>query len=160
MILGFTGTREGMTNVQRESVAEFLRQRRPTEAHHGDCVGADSEFHDAALLFDPNSPPHISSHPCNLKKYRAYRHANSQHPVKSPKERNWDIARASDHLLAAPRLTQSEPRSGTWQTIRFMLSLRKPVTVVWPDGTTQEWGFTSLAEILESVSLPSQQKGA
>lgn len=144
MILGFTGTRQGMTNVQREGVAEFLRTQRPTKVHHGDCVGADSEFHDAAML---NCDPWIESHPCTLTRWRANRKANFIHPPKPTAARNQDIVRASEHLLAAPRLMEAESRSGTWQTIRFMMTARKTVTVVWPDGTVQAWGYTSLAEI-------------
>lgn len=150
VILGFTGTREGMTERQREGVAEFLREHRPTVVHHGDCIGADSQFHDSALLLP--QPPLIETHPCNLTKYRANRKADVVHPVKPPKDRNRDIVRASYELLAAPKGTAAEsPRSGTWQTIRMMLSFRKTVTVVWPDGTIQAWSYTSLAEIFEGI---------
>lgn len=144
MILGFTGTREGMTDRQREAVAEFLRQSQPTQVHHGDCIGADSQFHDSALL---TCEPWIESHPCNLEMYRAHRKANVVHPIKPPKTRNQDIVDASDELLAAPKSTQSEPRSGTWQTIGMALKAKKQVTFVWPDGSVTAQGFTSLAEI-------------
>lgn len=148
MILGFTGTRAGMTDKQRESVAEFLRVNQPSVVHHGDCVGADSQFHDSALLLV--SPPRIEVHPCTLTKFRAYRKAPVIYPVKPPKDRNQDIVRAAEHLLAAPKgvaAADSSLRSGTWQTIRMMLTARKSVTVVWADGSVQAWGYTSLAEI-------------
>lgn len=146
MILGFTGTRDGMTDRQREGVAEFLWQYRPTIVHHGDCVGADSQFHDSALLLP--EPPRIETHPCNLTKFRANRKANVVHPVRLPKDRDEDIVRASEQLLAAPRATASTSyRSGTWQAIRLALAAKKTVTVVWPDGTVQAWGYTSIAEI-------------
>lgn len=151
MILGFTGTREGMTNVQREAVAEFLRVNMPTVVHHGDCIGADSEFHDSALLLIP-VPPRIEIHPCNLTKFRARRTADVVHPVKPPKDRNRDIVRVSEQLLAAPKGTaanESSHRSGTWQTIRLAMATRKTVTVVWADGAVNAWGYTSLAEIFE-----------
>jgi hypothetical protein len=145
MRLGFTGTREGMTDVQREGVAEWLRVNRPVVVHHGDCVGADSQFHDSVLLL--STPTWIETHPCDLAKYRANRKADVVHPVKSPKDRNQDIVNVSDCLLAAPRTTSSEPRSGTWQTIRMALKARKTVTFIWPDGSISVQGYTSLAGI-------------
>lgn len=139
MILGFTGTREGMTDVQRERVAQLLFDERPAVVHHGDCVGADSQFHDSALLLPV--PPRIETHPCTLTKFRAYRKADVVHPVKPPRNRNQDIARSSDHLIAAPLMMPAlSPFSGTWQTVRFMLGFKKTVTVVWPDGSVQPWG--------------------
>jgi hypothetical protein len=45
MKVGFTGTRKGMTPQQRVAFAELVITLRPTQAHHGDCVGADAEFH-------------------------------------------------------------------------------------------------------------------
>jgi len=44
--LGFTGTQRGMTPDQLEGVAEVVAAfSSVTSAHHGDCVGADAEFH-------------------------------------------------------------------------------------------------------------------
>jgi hypothetical protein len=44
--VGFTGTSCGMTEFQREAVAAALREVGDVgEAHHGDCLGADAEFH-------------------------------------------------------------------------------------------------------------------
>lgn len=140
MILGFTGTREGMTNVQRNAVADWLRSNQPLEIHHGDCVGADSEFQDAAML-NVNLPLRIETHPCDLPKFRAHRKADKVHPVKPPMERNRIIVRTVELLLAAPQGPMSEqPRSGTWATVRLALSFRTPVIVVWPDGIVQRWG--------------------
>lgn len=139
MILGFTGTREGMTDRQRNTVAEFLYDQRPAVVHHGDCLGADSQFHDSVLLLP--QPTWIETHPCTLTKWRAYRKADVVHPVKPTKDRNRDIVRASGLLLTAPKTTAAEsPRSGTWQTVRLMLSFKKDVIVVWSNGEIQGWG--------------------
>lgn len=43
--IGFTGTRHGMTPLQRAGVAAILQQVAGAGefvAHHGDCVGADA----------------------------------------------------------------------------------------------------------------------
>lgn len=41
MILGFTGTREGMTDEQRVACAALMERMDLTEFHHGGCDGAD-----------------------------------------------------------------------------------------------------------------------
>ena len=50
MILGFTGTREGLTDKQKillmTEVLFLQRQFGIEEAHHGACAGADHQFHD------------------------------------------------------------------------------------------------------------------
>lgn len=145
MILGFTGTRNGMTERQRFAVSEFLDQLRPTETHSDDCKGADSEFLDAALICNGNAPPRTHGHPCDIRRWRAFRNYDSLHPVKNALVRNQDIVDASDEMLAAPK---SNKRSGgTWDAIRKTLKAKKTVTVIWPDGTSNTWGYTSLAEI-------------
>lgn len=147
MILGFTGTRHGMTERQRAAVSAFLDEQRPTETHSGDCKGADSEFLDAALLCAGNSPPRTHGHPCDIEKWRAGRRYDHLHPVKRAAERNQDIVDGSDELLAAPRTTKRERGSGTWQTISMAHKAQMTVTIVWPDGTKSIQGYTSLAEI-------------
>jgi hypothetical protein len=47
--IGFTGTRHGMTPAQRHAVSQLIAELAAGAAftaHHGDCVGADAEFHD------------------------------------------------------------------------------------------------------------------
>lgn len=43
MILGFTGTRQGMTDYQQAQVRRFLVAYQCTILHHGDCIGADAQ---------------------------------------------------------------------------------------------------------------------
>ena len=47
MIVGFTGSYLGMTKAQRPKVFKWLMTNatKITEAHHGDCIGADAVFH-------------------------------------------------------------------------------------------------------------------
>jgi hypothetical protein len=45
MKIGFTGTQHGMTRTQADRVIQILSSYNVTECHHGDCVGADADFH-------------------------------------------------------------------------------------------------------------------
>ena len=47
MKLGMTGSREGITKQALKALKEFLENNKYkiTECHHGDCVGADTTFH-------------------------------------------------------------------------------------------------------------------
>lgn len=147
MILGFTGTRHGMTERQRFAVSEFLFEQRPTETHSGDCKGADSQFLDAALLCNGNFPPKTHGHPCDIEKWRANRRYDVLNRPKPPLARNLDIVDASEHLLAAPNEMRPTPKSGTWATVRMAHRAKKDVTIIYPDGTKHAQGYTSLAEI-------------
>lgn len=141
MILGFTGTRHGMTERQRHAVSEFLDAQKPIEVHSGDCKGADSQFLDAALLCAGNFPPRTHGHPCDIEEWRAFRKYDVLHPVTGPLTRNQAIVDVSDEILAAPKGSKNSPRvGGTWDAIRRALAARKTVTVMWPDGTKNAWG--------------------
>jgi hypothetical protein len=39
MRMGSTGTREGMSDRQKETLLKVLAEYKPAEFHHGDCVG-------------------------------------------------------------------------------------------------------------------------
>jgi hypothetical protein len=132
MIVGFTGTRDGMTPSQRARVLEILRGA--TEAHHGDCIGADAEFHELAVYLGVP----VVIHPPEGRRYRAYCNAAEAIRIERPKPylaRNQDIVIASDLLVASPK-ERTEPApargQGTWSTVRFARRYARPCEVVWP----------------------------
>jgi hypothetical protein len=49
-VLGFTGTRQGMTLAQRKAIESLLRDGLALDSVlvHGDCVGADADMHTLA----------------------------------------------------------------------------------------------------------------
>lgn len=116
-IVGFTGSRKGMSDPQRKAVWRFLRRVRLKELHHGDCVGADDEVHKLACLLGYGD--RIVRHPCNIPFMQAGNKDGKSNPIKPPLDRNKDIVRASRILIATPLEQEEITRSGSWSTVRF-----------------------------------------
>ena len=98
--------------------------------HHGDCIGADEDFHDIVSVWSKN--PHIINHPPILEKYTAYK---AGHKIMQPKPylmRNHDIVDESNLLIAAPKHLIEEIRSGTWATIRYAKKKHIPTIILNP----------------------------
>jgi len=114
MIVGFTGSRKGLNASQLRKIREYLDTEQITEVHHGDCVGADAAFHKIALSLDKK----IVIHPPNSPKMR-FKGVGEVLPAKPFLDRNKDIVRASDVMIACPESSEEVLRSGTWTTIRF-----------------------------------------
>lgn len=123
MILGFTGTQEGMSDGQKAEFARKVRHLQPVEFHHGDCVGADAEAHELVRVNVPSCVIH--SHPPTDERRRAFCKADVVHPAKDFIPRNHDIVDECDFLFAAPRRNEMELRSGTWATYRYALECLK-----------------------------------
>lgn len=130
-IVGFTGTRSGMTALQSATVDGMLEGLRPREFHHGDCVGADAQAHELARA----ARLRIIIHPPEYGRFRAWcLGAASVLDVKPFMARNEDIVAACEILIAAPAQANEVIRSGTWATVRRAMKARKPVCLVQPDG--------------------------
>lgn len=135
--LGFTGTRIGMTQAQRITLAMCLATLEPSQFSHGDCVGADEQAHGMALI--ARVPVHI--YPPHNEVRRAFcEGAAIVHAPGHYHERDRWLVDASDILIATPKRPLEELRSGTWTTIRYARRQRggnrKHVIVINPDGTT------------------------
>lgn len=130
MILGFTGTREGMTDRQRRGLILILSMSDMEKSvfHHGNCIGADKQAADTAAGFGWE----IHSHPCNIPFMQAETDADVVYEIKSPHVRNQDIVDACDLLIAAPKSMVASARSGTWDTIRRAYHSGKPVAILEP----------------------------
>ena len=139
--IGFTGTRNGMTSLQIRGVHAYMlgtnrvyesnREVAGIEGHHGDCLGADHEFHVLAVVLGWRT----FAHPPDNYRVRAWCRADVVLPERDYLERDRDIVLAADGgLLAAPAGTAPEPHSGTWATIRFAVRAGRPATIIFPDG--------------------------
>jgi hypothetical protein len=131
MKIGFTGTQVGLTAPQREKLRAVLAARSG-ELHHGDCIGADAEAH--AIAAELGYRIHI--HPPESGGKRAWCTGHSSEPPQHYLDRNRAIVDAADALIATPKGPE-ELRSGTWSTIRYARSRRRPIYVIWPDGRGQ-----------------------
>lgn len=133
MDVGFTGTRHGMTDAQVDTVNAFLSNKEIKCVHHGDCVGADTDFHGLAT----DSGLTVVIHPPEDDRLRAWNRSDDIREPKPYLARNRDIVDESDFLIATPETSREEPKGGTWYTIRYARA-KKPVLVVWPDGDIWE----------------------
>lgn len=148
MIIGFTGTRNGMSRAQKEQLMFVLTYLVPlsldineedqTEFHHGGAEGADTEADGLANLRGFA----IVIHPCpgvvtdagglgsngngRFKGHNVLR----WEPVLPPLVRDKNIAKICDVLIAAPKSDKEEIRSGTWATVRYAREALKPVIIL------------------------------
>lgn len=125
--VGFTGTRKGMSDLQKERLETLLWALTScgaqVELHHGDCIGADEEADSIAQKC--HAIIHI--HPPRIASNRAYCPGDVMYAEKSYLARNKDIVDACSLLVAAPYSNQEELRSGTWSTIRYARKTGKQV---------------------------------
>lgn len=133
MIVGFTGTRKGMTSAQEATFSELLRRSEASMFVHGDCIGADADAHRIAR--ELGVP--VRLRPCNIKSQRAFcKGAIEEFPAEPPLIRNRLIVADSNCLFACPSGFEEELRSGTWATIRSAKKSGKALVIIWPDGST------------------------
>lgn len=128
--VGFSGTREGMTYNQLITVEDLLWDLNIQKVHHGDCLGADADFHRLARI----QGLYVIGHPPVKDKLRAYCEFDEIRVAKNYLERDRDIVDESAWIIVTPRGFEEEKKSGTWYTARYAYSQSKSVAVVWPDG--------------------------
>ena len=135
IIVGFTGTREGLTSAQREALVKVLYRLYSdgSEFHHGDCVGADEEAHEIAREIGYE----IHIHPPSISRLRAFCKGDVVYSPKPYLERNHDIVDASDILVACPAQSYEVLRSGTWATVRYARRVGKPIVIIYPNGSVE-----------------------
>lgn len=137
VIVGFTGTRTGLSCEQQSALKYLLMGMNVNgiyAAHHGDCVGADSLFHKTLRELDPSI--WVVGHPPKNPKYRAFCDFDEMMPEDEYLIRNEAIVKASDLMIACPMgFTEEFKGSGTWATIRMSKELDKKLIIIYPDGS-------------------------
>jgi hypothetical protein len=130
-VVAFTGTREGLNADRRTAIAKFLKNAGNVRlAAHGMAKGADTDF-DAIcekLCIKREGYP-ASEHSIRFVKPQMV------YPVKPPLERDWDIVKRGQLLIAAPPTDKEVLRSGSWATMRYNAKLEKPLVHFLLDGS-------------------------
>jgi hypothetical protein len=136
LAIGFTGTREGMSDLQKQAVHDLLKPLPVHAVHHGDCIGADKDFHDAVdyLRKVEGKKMEIVIHPPENDSYRAFCKGDLTYHAKPYLERNHDIVDCSDMMIATPREKEEQLRSGTWATIRYTRKKKVKLYIIYKDG--------------------------
>lgn len=146
MIIGFTGTRKGLTNQQLawlvRTFEDGVADGTMTQVHHGACIGADAAVHAQAL--ECNIPIHVWP-PVNPK-YLAVETITPHplvtvHPKMPYLDRNRQIVGATYGLVALPKQNEQPDRmlwGGTWYTVDFAERTNKPVIICYPNGRVEQ----------------------
>lgn len=124
--IGFTGSRNGMSKIQKDKLKNILKEYEDFEFHHGDCVGADADSHKMAREFGG----FIIIHPSKNSILQAYCDGDKRLPKEDYLKRNQNIVDLTDFLIAAPEKPVDIVRSGTWSTIRYAKKQKKEVFIL------------------------------
>lgn len=144
MKIGFTGTRSGMSDRQKELV---MRELSVIVAHekdevfffHGGCVGADMDFHFFSKEFRELKDEtkkieihvyqgHSAKNPNDHSLRGDYRDADIIYPSKTYFERNRSIVNDCDLLIATPY--NDNQQGGTWYTINYAKKVGKRIIIL------------------------------
>lgn len=135
--IGFTGTRHGMTDKQKEAVKKFIISEKFNEFHHGDCIGSDKESHDIVDEYRKEEKKEdkikIVGHPPKYNKYRAYCKCDILLAKDDYLVRNHNIVDATDIMIATPD-TKERLHSGTWATVRYARKKDKKIYIFNKNG--------------------------
>jgi hypothetical protein len=136
MILGFIGGRKGQTVNQNRVVASLIQELQPSEAHHGDSIGCEAQFH---VLCVAQRVPTVL-HPSETPNVRANsRGARLVLPEKPHLERARDVIDASDVVVICVQEEKGERlHSGNWAAARMCRRIKKPFVIVRPSGKVQK----------------------
>jgi hypothetical protein len=140
IVVGFSGTRVGMSPLQMDIIKKILNQKTGILVH-GDCIGADAEIHDLVRKEFPGKW-RIRIRPPLNPTLRAWKIGDEVMPPKHYLERNRDIVEDCNVFLAAPKSMQQI--GGTWSSINHFrkvieLEFGKPVpprvgSIILPSG--------------------------
>lgn len=145
---GQTGTRAGGTSLQLASVSWLWATHEITELHDGDCIGADAQLYYLARVFGVTS---LVIHPPVNSSNRAWCGVKSGDDQLATKiltakpyfDRNRDVVDASEVMVVVPKESTEQHHGGTWYTVNYARSVKKPLAIVWPNGhiTYENWTF-------------------
>lgn len=136
MIVGFTGSRLGMSDWQRHHLRVELHRAGATQLHHGDCIGSDKQAHEIGRQLGLK----VVGHPPSADGLRAFCDCDELRPMEPYLVRNRSIVLESELVIGAPDAPPVR-RSGTWNTIRLAVRMHVPV-IVLPRGPDMTERYT------------------
>jgi len=131
-----TGTRVGATEAQLAALHKVLSEQFAPGAifRHGDCVGVDSQAAQMAYTIGYR----VIAHPGpDDSHFRANAPSHEVLPCQAFFARNRAMVDAADVLVVVPVSDCWQSRGGTWYTHDYAVKKKRPVIVIWPDGTAQ-----------------------
>lgn len=129
MIIGVTGTRDGMNSIQIEAVGLFL-QDNSGEFHHGDCFGVDLQ----AARIAKHLGYRVICHPPEKDYLRAFHESDEIRPKFNYLRRDRNIVDAVELLIVVPKQNEWQPEGGTWYTYDYATRVSKPTITFFPNG--------------------------
>ena len=120
-----------MTPEQKTRITDLISLSEYVWAAHGDCLGADADFHDIAVELG------LSTHVFTPIKedLRAFKTADRTTGPDSYFARNRAVVAWSDGMLACPPCKPLPGSGGTDYTVNYAIKMEEPIIVVWPDGS-------------------------
>ena len=130
MIIGFTGTRQGLSHKQKVKLAEilYIKHRAGADFHHGNCIGADIQ----AAVIARQLKYYIIAHPPENPQYEGQFTSDETRERLPYLARNRTIVLESDELIACPKESKEILRSGTWATVRYARIRDKTINIITP----------------------------
>jgi hypothetical protein len=147
--MAFTGSRQGCTPAQLESLGMFLRVlfgKGLRLLRHGACRGADEQ----AALLGRDMKLYVIAHPGHLEEWTSAPALAASDLVLDREDtlaRNramMDLMGQAGVAVGCPSGPEAEPsqrRSGTWAALRHARRLGRRVATVWPDGALRLEGW-------------------
>ncbi len=131
--IGFTGTRHGMTESQKNEFRNLISQIEFQEFHHGMCIGSDAEAHSIVSSLKKNTSIKIVGHPPTYKEFMSNCDCDLLIRAEPYLQRNHNIVDSTDILIATPD-TMEKTQSGTWSTIRYARKKNKKIYIIHKNG--------------------------
>lgn len=131
MKIGITGTRSGMTELQRTCAMSLLQRLfvNNSQFHHGDCIGVDVQAAEIAAGIGF----YTVCHPPIKTDLRGNHKSNEFREPLSYFARNRNIVDETDFLIVVPFQMSHQTSGGTWYTHDYAIKKNKPIEIIWPE---------------------------
>ena len=145
--IGFTGTKEGLTEKQKDTLISFIAcevelNNNEIIGRHGDCIGADATFNSICEALGVSVIIHPGKNKFGQSPTRAHCGKNKKETIileeKEYLVRDDDITKECTFLVACPKEKKEQLRSGTWTTVRRARKRNKPVVLIFNDGSIND----------------------